>query len=77
MNCSCQDYFMSSSYHYSSDQMCLVLLCWLCSFPSYIAFHVPSPTLSAVASLLIQKETQDRMTMRVQGTYTWIMKYTM
>lgn len=39
--------------------------------------RLPRPILSAVASLLIQKETQDNITMSVHGTYTCIRKYPM
>lgn len=34
----------------------------------------PSDTLAGEASMLIQKETQERMTINILGTYTCIMK---
>lgn len=33
---------------------------------------MPRPTLAGAASMLIQKETQDRMTMSRLGMYIWI-----
>ena len=33
---------------------------------------MPSATLAGAASMLIQKETQDRMTMSREGMYIWI-----
>ena len=33
---------------------------------------IPSPTLAGAASMLIQKETQDRMTVSSEGMYIWI-----
>lgn len=33
---------------------------------------MPRPTLAGAASMLIQKETQERMTMRSEGMYIWI-----
>lgn len=32
---------------------------------------IPSPTLSLVASLCIQNDTQDRMTIKITGMYIW------
>lgn len=33
---------------------------------------MPRATLAGAASMLIQKETQERMTMRREGMYIWI-----
>lgn len=33
---------------------------------------MPSPTLAGAASMFIQKDTQDRMTMSSDGMYIWI-----
>lgn len=33
---------------------------------------MPRPTRAGAASMLIQKDTQDRMTMRRDGMYIWI-----
>lgn len=33
---------------------------------------IPSATLAGAASMLIQKETQDRITMSREGMYIWI-----
>ena len=33
---------------------------------------MPNATLAGAASMLIQKETQDRMTMSREGMYIWI-----
>lgn len=33
---------------------------------------MPKPTLAGAASMFIQKETHERMTMRREGMYIWI-----
>lgn len=33
---------------------------------------MPSPTLAGAASMFIQKDTQERMTMSSDGMYIWI-----
>jgi len=33
---------------------------------------IPRPTLAGAASIFIQKETQERITMRREGMYIWI-----
>jgi hypothetical protein len=35
----------------------------------------PKDVLAGTASLLIQKDTQDRTTISVQGMYVWMVKY--
>lgn len=33
---------------------------------------IPRPTLAGAASMFIQKDTHERMTMRSEGMYIWI-----
>jgi hypothetical protein len=37
----------------------------------------PSDTRAGIASTLIQNDTQERMTIKILGTYTWMRKYPM
>lgn len=37
--------------------------------------NLPNAVLAGVASFLIQKDTQERTTVNIQGMYVWIVKY--
>lgn len=45
-----------------------------CVTTFYEVMRLPKATLAEVASWLIQKDTQDSMTIKMEGRYVWKMK---
>ena len=56
---------------------CFALKTWPCFISKWHCNNLPRATLALVASWLIQKETQDNITIRIEGRYVWNTKYPM